>query len=796
MKKRRILSFLTALAVFFTGFLLSPVSAAELPEGEGTESSPYIITTPEELSFIYDFPGACYRLGSDITLPASWDNMETSFTGVFDGDGYRLSMDGTATSQVAGLLFFSNRGVIRNVIVSGQVSVSNSRPSRLESALLCDINSNTGLIENCVAEGSITVRRSQGTTGEFTAGGLVTSNRGIIRNCYSRVDFTYTYPTNDTTQSYTAYIGGIAGKTSGGEISSCYYAGTFTGSRGFYPITYISVFGDDDKTFHNNFHDRELSGRDNSNAATTAKSTLAMKMRETYKDWDFDNTWRMAEDVNDGYPYLAMERRYAVALTGIALSDTALHLQVGETAVLTPVFTPDNATNQTVTWQSANPAVATVEGGTVTALAAGTTEITVTSAEGGFTASCSVTVPEQATELPTIPPTTVPVTSDFTYEIADNGTIGITGYTGTAAAVTIPAEINGRTVTEIESNAFHAAEITSIFIPATVTDIESDAFLFCATLASFTVDEANRTYSTDENGVLFNKNKTELICMPAGSPVTEYTIPQGVTELGDFAFFDCTHLTAVTFPASLREIDDYTFYGCVNLTEAPLLDGVREIGDYAFGSCAALQTVTIPASVTKIDEGAFIGCDNLQTVYYDGTARQWDAIEIEPDNACLYAATLVLPLPTTTGTPNTEPPAATTQPAAEPSEAPTTEPAGTSPSVVPTTEPPTTTTQPAAEPSEAPTTEPAGTSPSVVPTTEPPTTATQPAYVLGDLNGDGSVTSADARLALRAAVGLESLSVTQTLAADVDQDDHIRSADARLILRVAVGLATFGNDET
>ena len=59
------------------------------------------------------------------------------------------------------------------------------------------------------------------------------------------------------------------------------------------------------------------------------------------------------------------------------------------------------------------------------------------------------------------------------------------------------------------------------------------------------------------------------------------------------------------------------------------------------------------------------------------------------------------------------------------------------------------------------------------------------------MNGDGRITSADARLALRAAVGLETLDARQTLAADADGDGRVRSSDARLILRVAVGLAEF-----
>ena len=66
------------------------------------------------------------------------------------------------------------------------------------------------------------------------------------------------------------------------------------------------------------------------------------------------------------------------------------------------------------------------------------------------------------------------------------------------------------------------------------------------------------------------------------------------------------------------------------------------------------------------------------------------------------------------------------------------------------------------------------------------------AWLTGDVNGDGKVNSSDARLALRAAVGLEDLTEAQKAAADVNRDGNVRSSDARKILRVAVGLDTFG----
>ena len=88
-----------------------------------------------------------------------------------------------------------------------------------------------------------------------------------------------------------------------------------------------------------------------------------------------------------------------VPVTGVTLDPTSLTLDVNQTATLTATITPSNATNQNVTWTSDNPSVATVSGGVVTAVAPGEATITATTADGGFAATCTVTV-----NKPVVPP--------------------------------------------------------------------------------------------------------------------------------------------------------------------------------------------------------------------------------------------------------------------------------------------------------------------------------------------------------------------------------------------------------
>ena len=166
---------------------------------------------------------------------------------------------------------------------------------------------------------------------------------------------------------------------------------------------------------------------------------------------------------------------------------------------------------------------------------------------------------------------------DFNVTLTEDGKgVVITGYTGTATAVRIPATIQGMPVRMINDEAFRRkSTITSVIIPAGVTHIGNSAFFWCPKL-------------------------------------TSVTIPEGVTYIDDFAFASCP-LTAITLPKSLKTLGDSAFSG-VRITTLTLPNGLERISKYAFQGCFALTTVTLPASITQIDSGAFRECDALTTV--------------------------------------------------------------------------------------------------------------------------------------------------------------------------------------
>ena len=138
-------------------------------------------------------------------------------------------------------------------------------------------------------------------------------------------------------------------------------------------------------------------------------------------------------------------------------------------------------------------------------------------------------------------------------------------------------------VTSIADNLFKndggeiQSNIISVTLPDTVTSIGAYAFYNCTNLA-------------------------------------EINIPDSVTSIGAAAFFGCKSLTEIKIPEGVTSIADYTFFGCENLASVTIPSSVTSFGEYAFRQCKSLASVTIPDNVTNIGDYAFSDCDNLASV--------------------------------------------------------------------------------------------------------------------------------------------------------------------------------------
>ncbi len=268
-----------------------------------------------------------------------------------------------------------------------------------------------------------------------------------------------------------------------------------------------------------------------------------------------------------------------------------------------------------------------------------------------------------------------PFTEGLKFELSDDGksyTVAGIG-TATASDIAIPRAHSGLPVTSIGYRAFLGRKLTSITIPDSVTSIGVQAFYACSKLTSITIPDSVESigsevfkgctslkYNEDKNGKYLGneENKYMLLVEVIDKTVTSLeinadtkiiyenaveeckslksiTIPNSVTNIGNYAFEDCEGLTniiipdsvtsigvgaffscesleSVVIPDSVTSIASYAFYRCTKLTSITIPDSVTSIGSYAFAHCMGVTNIIIPDSVTRIGDNAFAGCDNLK----------------------------------------------------------------------------------------------------------------------------------------------------------------------------------------
>ena len=174
-------------------------------------------------------------------------------------------------------------------------------------------------------------------------------------------------------------------------------------------------------------------------------------------------------------------------------------------------------------------------------------------------------------------------------------------------------------ITTITEEAFSGCNLKEVTIPASVTKLDRTSFEFNEELTHFRVDEANPVFSTDDRGILLNKDKSKLILCPPGFEGA-YEIPDSITEIAEAAFAYCYKLTDITIPGTVTAIGARTFNACYLLENVTLEEGVTTIPREMFLFCTGLQQITIPVSVTAIGSQAFACCSSLFLIYFEGNA--------------------------------------------------------------------------------------------------------------------------------------------------------------------------------
>lgn len=159
-------------------------------------------------------------------------------------------------------------------------------------------------------------------------------------------------------------------------------------------------------------------------------------------------------------------------------------------------------------------------------------------------------------------------------------------------------------------------------ISENVKEISSN-FKYVTSLEKINVSENNYYYSSNEHGMLFDKNKTVLVCVPAACNISNYAIPNTVTDIGN-AFYSCDKIENVTMSDSVTSWSLEAFSGCQSLKTIKLSSGLINIPTKAFQSCRNLESIIIPNSIISIDGMAFAYCSNLKDVYYTGSQNDWN----------------------------------------------------------------------------------------------------------------------------------------------------------------------------
>ncbi len=195
------------------------------------------------------------------------------------------------------------------------------------------------------------------------------------------------------------------------------------------------------------------------------------------------------------------------------------------------------------------------------------------------------------------------VHAQFTYT-TNNGSVTITGYTGSGGVVVIPSTIADLPVTVIANNAFSDVHsLTDLTIPDSVTNIGTFAFYNCSNMTTVSIPSSVTSIG---DGTFF-------YC----SSLTNVTIGNNITSIGRASFKNCSNLLNVTFGNSLTNIGPYSFDHCISLADVTIPNNVINVGSNAFLSCLTLSNIVIGTGFTNIAVHTFDGCTNLAAITVD-----------------------------------------------------------------------------------------------------------------------------------------------------------------------------------
>ena len=178
---------------------------------------------------------------------------------------------------------------------------------------------------------------------------------------------------------------------------------------------------------------------------------------------------------------------------------------------------------------------------------------------------------------------------------------------GKQGVLTIP---NG--VEEIAENAFQdCTRLEKIVLPSTINGLSASAFTGCISLKEIVFSGEDGNYKV-QDGIVYTTDGKIVFCLSGISG--EITVPEGVTELSDYAFRGCKDITKVKLPSTLTVVGAGVFSGCSSLETVVIPESVTKIGSGAFSSCSKLQSIQLPKGLTELAGGIFSGCSSIKEI--------------------------------------------------------------------------------------------------------------------------------------------------------------------------------------
>ncbi len=184
----------------------------------------------------------------------------------------------------------------------------------------------------------------------------------------------------------------------------------------------------------------------------------------------------------------------------------------------------------------------------------------------------------------------------------------------------------GNGLKEIKDGTFNdCSNLLSINIPSSITNITGTyTFSGCSKLEEVHITDlaawCNIVFNDQSlfENVMVNPLYYSQKLYLNGELITELVIPEGITEIGDYAFVYCTDIVSIKMPNSIASIGDSAFSGCSSVSNIVFSSNLQYIGKCAFRNCDSLTSIVLPDNLRSIDDAAFSSCDNLQTLHLGG----------------------------------------------------------------------------------------------------------------------------------------------------------------------------------